>query len=209
MEDVLEVYARPFDSTRPVVCLDEASKQLLSEIRAPLGPVPGSAAKFDFEYERAGTANLFMICEPLAGWRCVKATERRTRVDWARAVKELCDVHYPRAEKIVLVMDNLNTHDPASLYQAFEPAEARRLLERLEIHKTPKHGSWLNVAEIELSAMQRQCLARRLPTIERLDEEATAWAADRNARQTGVEWHFTTADARLSLKSLYPKILMG
>ena len=206
MEDVLEVYTRPYDERFPQVCLDEKSKQLVGEVREPLTAPPGRAARHDYEYERNGTANLFIVCEPLVGWRHIEVTERRTKLDWARCIKELVDVHYPHAEKIVLVMDNLNTHTPAALYEAFTPAEARRLLERLEIHYTPKHGSWLNMAEIELSVLARQCLERRIPDREALSEEVGAWEEERNAAESFIDWRFTTADARIKLKHLYPEI---
>ncbi|MEZ4589512.1 MAG: IS630 family transposase, partial [Gemmatimonadales bacterium] len=162
MEDVLDVYCRPYDPKRPQVCMDETSKQLLGDVRPPAAAIPGHPARFDTEYERLGTANLFLFCEPLRGWRQVRVTDRRTKIDWAEAIRELVDSHYPDAERIVLVMDNLNTHTPASLYDAFDPAEAKRLADKLEIHHTPKHGSWLNIAEIELSVLARQCLDRRI-----------------------------------------------
>jgi len=205
MEDVLDVYQRPYDPTRPLVCMDETSKQLLGETRPPAA-APGRAARHDYEYVRNGVANLFMFFEPLASRREVKVTERRTKVDGARSVRELVDEHYPDAEQVVLVMDNLNTHTPASLYDAFPPAEAKRIAQRLEIHYTPKHGSWLNMAEIELSALGRQCLNRRLGTFEQLSAQATAWAAERNQRSKTVDWRFTTDDARIKLKQLYPSI---
>jgi hypothetical protein len=206
MEDVLEVYTRPYDPKRPQVCLDEASKQLVAETRTPLPLAPGQAARVDYEYERRGTANLFMRFEPLAGRRRVKVTERRTAVDFAWVIKELVDEDYPEAEKIVLVMDNLNTHKPASLYEAFEPAEARRLLDKLEIHYTPKHGSWLNMAETELSVLSRQCLDRRIDNQPELTGEVAAWEHRRNDAEVTVDWRFTTADARIKLKRLYPSI---
>lgn len=207
MEDILSVYTRPHDPRRPLVCMDESSRQLLGDIREPLPPLPSRVKKIDHEYIRRGTANIFMLFEPLAGRRHAKVTERRTRVDWAHLIRELCDLHYPAAEKIVLVMDNLNTHTGASLYEAFAPEEAKRLYDRLEIHYTPKHGSWLNMAEIELSVLQRQCLTRRLPDIESLSREITAWTRDRNAAAIKADWQFTTPDARIKLKHLYPKIL--
>jgi hypothetical protein len=207
MEDILEVYTRPYDERFPQVCLDEKSKQLVSEVREPLGAKPGRPARYDYEYEREGTANLFIVSEPLAGWRHISVTERRTKLDWAHCVKELVDVHYPKAEKIVLVLDNLNTHTPAALYEAFDPAQARRLLERLEIHYTPKHGSWLNMAEIELSVLARQCLDQRIPDQETLAEEVGAWEEERNAAESSIDWRFTSADARIKLKHLYPEIL--
>jgi len=206
MEDVLEVYQRPYDPRYPQVCLDEATKQLVRETRASIEAAPGRPERHDDEYERNGTANLFMISEPLAGRRRVKVTDRRTRVDFAHVIRELVDEDYPDAEKIVLVMDNLNTHKPASLYEAFEPAEARRLLDKLEIHYTPKHGSWLDMAEIELNVLQKQCLDRRLPDKPTLIEEIAAWQQPRNNAQCKVDWRFTTEDARTKLKKLYPSI---
>jgi transposase len=207
MEDVLEVYTRPYDERFPQVCLDEKSKQFVGEVREPLAARPGRAARHDYEYERKGTANLFIVCEPLAGWRHISVTERRTKIDWAHCIKELVDVHYPEAEKIVLVMDNLNTHTPAALYEAFEPKEAWRLSERLEIHYTPKHGSWLNMAEIELSVLARQCLERRIPDKESLAGEVGAWEAERNAAESSIDWRFSTNEARTKLKHLYPEIV--
>jgi transposase len=204
MEDILEVYTRPYDPKRPQVCLDEASTQLLKDARPPSMAKPGRPARYDYEYERNGTANLFLVTEPLRGWRHVEVTERRTKLDWARVVKDLVDVQYSEAERIVLVMDNLNTHTPAALYEAFPPAEARRIVERLEIHYTPKHGSWLNVAEIELSTMSGQCLNRRIPDRETLEREVAAWEAERNALGGPVNWRFTSEDARVKLKRLYP-----
>jgi hypothetical protein len=204
MEDVLDVYRRPFDPARPLVCFDETSKQLVGEVRPPLPSIPGHPACYDTEYERHGTANLFRFTAPLLGWREVEVTDHRTRVDFAHAIRELVDVHFPAAERIVLVLDNLNIHDPASLYQAFEPAEAKRLWDKLEIHPTPTHGSWLNIAEIEFSALSRQCLDRRIPDQTTLATEVAAWVADRNADATAVEWRFTTADARIKLTHLYP-----
>lgn len=206
MEDVLEVYHRPFDPARPVVCFDEASKQLVKETRTPIPAAPGRPATTDYEYERNGTANLFMMFEPLGGKRQVKVTDRRTAVDYAKVIGELVDVHYPHAEKIVLVQDNLNTHKPASLYQAFPSDEARRLLEKLEIHYTPKHGSWLNMAETELGILGRQCLDRRMPDQPFLTSEVAAWEESRNTPQCKVIWQFTTDDARVKLHRLYPQI---
>lgn len=206
MEDVLEVYTRPYDPQRPQVCLDEASKQLVAQTRMPLPVSPGQAAREDYEYERRGTANLFMLFEPLAGKRHVKVTQRRTAADFAHVIKELVDEVYPAAEKIVLVMDNLNTHKPASLYEVFEPSEARRLLDKLEIHHTPKHGSWLNMAETELSVLSRQCLHRRIDNQPELSGEVAAWERRRNEAEVTVEWRFTTTDARIKLKRLYPSI---
>jgi hypothetical protein len=204
MEDVLEVYHRPYDARVPQVCLDETSKQLLADARPSLGAASGRPARVDYEYRRGGTANLSLACEPLRGRRHVAVTERRTRTDWAHFVKALLDVHYPDAERVVLVMDNLNVHSPGSLYEAFPPAEAKRLADRLELHYTPKHGSWLNIAEIELSVLARQCLDRRIPDQPALVAEVSAWERDRNADQTRVDWRFTTADARIRLKRLYP-----
>ena len=209
MEEVLEVYTRPYDPTRPVVCLDETSKQLVSETRTPLPAEPGQPERVDYEYERQGTANLFMAVEPLTGQRHVTVTDRRTAMEFAQVVKALLEVHYPHAEKVVLVLDNLNTHKPAALYQAFEPAVAWRLLERLEIHHTPKHGSWLNMAEIELSVLSQQCLNRRIPDTATLTREVAAWQQARNADPRPVNWRFTTADARIKLKRLYPSIKVG
>lgn len=206
MEDVLEVYHRPFDETRPVVCLDEASKQLVGEAVQPLPATPGQPARIDYEYVRSGTANLFLTSEPLAGWRGVLVTERRTAVDFAEVVRWLVEDVYTEADKVVLVLDNLNTHKLASLYAAFPPQQARDISERLEVHYTPKHGSWLNMAEIELSVLARQCLDRRIGDAEELREEITAWQDDRNERQVGVNWQFTTADARIKLHKLYPVI---
>ncbi len=206
MEDVLEVYHRPYDPARPQVCMDEASKQLLGETREPLPLAPGHPRREDYEYERHGTRNLFMFFEPLGGWRHVKVTEQRTRVDWAEAIRDLVDLHYPNAETIVLVMDNLNTHTLGSLYDAFPPEEARRIARRLEIHYTPKHGSWLNMAEIELSVLSRQCLRQRLPNGDRLMEETSAWEERRNEASARMEWRFTTQDARIKLKHLYPSL---
>lgn len=206
MEDVLEVYTRPYNPARPVVCFDEATKQLVGEVQTPLPLQPGQPMRVDYEYERRGTANLFMVFEPLAGQRRVKVTDRRTAVDYAHVIRDLVDVYYPKAEKIVLVQDNLNTHAPASLYEAFEPAEARRILERLEIHYTPKHASWLNMAETELSVLGRQCLDRRIPDQPTLAHEVAAWENKRNTATVKVDWHFTTTDARIKLKRLYPSI---
>ncbi len=204
MEDVLAVYARPYDPARPVVCLDETSRQLLGEARPPLPPAPGRPARHDPEYVRGGVANLFLAAEPLRGWRAVTVSQQRTRLDFARCVKDLIDLHYPEAERVVLGMDQLNTHSPASLYAAFPPAEARRLADRLEIHHTPKHGSWLTAAEIELACLERQCLRRRIPDRAAMEREVTAWAARRNAAHSAIDWRFTTADARIRLKRLYP-----
>jgi hypothetical protein len=206
LEDVLEVYHRPHDPQRPLVCFDEGTKQHVKETRLPLPLRPSQAAKYDYEYERNGTSNLFMCFAPLAAWRHIKVTERRTMIDWAQCMRELVDVHFPDADRIVVVMDNLNTHKLASLYQAFPPAEARRMAEKLEIHYTPKHGSWLNMAEIELSVLSRQCLNRRLPDQPTLRLEISAWETQRNDAASTVNWRFTTADARVKLKRLYPSI---
>ena len=204
MEDVLEVYHRPHDPACPVVCLDETSKQLIAETRVPIAAKPGHPARHDYEYERNGTANLFMMFAPLEGWWHVKVTERHTAVDYAQVLRELSDTHFPEATKIVLVQDNLNTHKPASLYEAFPAAEARRLVERFEWHYTPKHGSWLDMAEPELSVLSSQCLDRRIPDKRTLVEEVAAWEASRNKNHTKANWQFTTADARVRLKRLYP-----
>jgi DDE superfamily endonuclease len=206
MEDVLEVYHRPFDPDRPVVCLDEASKQLIGETRQPLPPEPGQPERYDYEYVRNGTANLFMISEPLLGWRAVQVTERRTAKDFAEVLRWLAEDLHPDAKKIVLVMDNLNTHKLASLYEAFTPERARAIAQRLEVHYTPKHGSWLNVAEIELSVLSRQCLDQRIETAAELRREVAAWEEPRNERAAEVRWQFTTADARIKLRHLYPSL---
>ena len=204
MEDVLEVYHRPYDAQRPLVCMDECSKQLIGEVREPLPPKPGHVAKQDSEYERLGTANVFMAVEPLAGKRTTQVTERRTRVDWARFVQMLLMTVYPTVDKVVLVMDNLNTHGIASLYEAFAPEIARALAARLEIHYTPKHGSWLNMAETELSVLARQCLDRRIDDRDLMAREIAAWETARNNAEARINWRFTTADARIKLKRLYP-----
>ena len=194
MEDVLNTYVQAVDPQRPLVCMDEASKQLLADTQDPLPMQPGQPERFDYEYEREGVANLFMFFAPLQGKRHIKVTNRRTRQDWAQAMRELADVHYPEAEKIVLVLDNLNTHSSASFYEVFEPEEAWRLTNRFEFHYTPKHGSWLNMAEIELSALARQCLNRRLADQATLTQEVAAWTEERNAQVVKVQWRFTTAD---------------
>ena len=204
MEDILSVYTRPYDPKHPLICLDEVSKQLIGETRCPRPMQPGRPARYDYEYERHGTANLFLWCEPLQGRRHVTVTGRRTRIDWAHVIKDLVDVYYPQAERIVLVLDNLNTHTPGSLYEAFPPAEAKRLTNKLEIHYTPKHGSWLNIAEIELSTMAGQCLDRRIPDRATLEREVAGWEAERNALGGSVNWQFTTEDARVKLERLYP-----
>jgi hypothetical protein len=208
MEDVLEVYSRPYDSAKPVVCMDEKPLQLLGETHEPIPAKPGKVEKIDHEYIREGTCSIFLFTEPLAGWRYAQAFEHRTKKDWAHRVKWVLDNRYPDAKKVVLVMDNLNTHVISSLYEAFLPEEAFRLAQRLEIHYTPKHGSWLDIAEIELSALAAQCLGtRRISNIETLNKELSAWETQRNANQKGVDWHFTTAHARTKLKRLYPVIL--
>lgn len=206
MEDVLDVYTRPYDPQRPQVCLDEASRQLLGDPTPPLPLAPGQPVRQDYEYEREGVCNVFLVSEPLVGWRHVTVSDRRTRLDYAYVIKDLVDVQYPEANRIVLVQDNLNTHTPASLYEAFEPAEAKRLADKLEIHYTPKHGSWLNMAEIELHVLAEQCLNRRLSDRATVEREVAAWEARRNATQQPIDWRFTTADARIKLKHLYPAI---
>lgn len=206
MEDVLDVYKRPYNPKRPMVCLDETSKQLIGETRIPVTASPGQPARYDYEYKRNGVVNLFMIFEPLIGKRRVKVTERRTKIDWAYCVREMVDQIYPDVEQIVLVMDNLNTHNKSSLYEAFEPAEAKRIADKLEIHYTPKHGSWLDMAEIEIGILSRQCLSRRIENMEQLEKETLAWWKNRNAKKEKVDWQFTTADARIKLKKLYPSI---
>jgi len=206
MEDVLDVYTRQHDPARPLVCLDETSKQLVAETRHPEPMRPGQPARHDHEYKRNGTASLFMLFAPLEGWRHVEVTERRTAIDYAKILRDLSDIHFPEADKIVLVQDNLNTHTPASLYEAFEPAEARRIAERFEWHFTPKHGSWLDLAESELAVLSGQCLARRIPDAAMLKTEAAAWVSRRNIHNARANWHFTSADARVKLKSLYPAL---
>lgn len=206
MEDVLEVYHRRFEDNEVLVCLDETSKQLVQETRPPLPGRPGRAQACDYEYRRAGVSNLFMLFAPLEGWRRVEVSERRARTDWARVVRQLVDEDYPDKDRIVLVMDNLNTHHPASLYETFEPAEARRIAGRLEIHYTPKHGSWLNMAEPELAVLARQCLDRRIPDQEMLQRETLSWQEQRNREAARAHWRFTTQDARLKLRSLYPSL---
>jgi len=206
MEDVLAVYQLPHDPRFPVVCMDESNKQLVGEVQAPIAAAPGHGRILDHEYVRHGIATLFVEVEPLAGRRHVEVTERRTRQDWARFIKAMLIERYPQAIKVRLVMDNLNTHDLASLYETFPPAEARSLAERLEIHYTPKHGSWLNIAEIELSALNGQCLRRRIPSVTEMQREIAAWQADRNTRGAPVNWRFTTEDARIKLTRLYPKL---
>ena len=206
MEDILEVYARPYNPNFPVVCMDESSIQLIGEVHHPISAAPGHAKLIDDEYVRNGVASIFMEVEALGGKRSAKITDTRTRVDWAHFIKEMLEERYPKAQKVVLVMDNLNTHNTASLYTAFSPEVARKLTERLEIHYTPKHGSWLNIAEIELSVLKRQCLAGRIPDINKMRAEVRAWNIDRNNQQTKVDWQFKTKDARIKLKRLYPNI---
>ena len=205
MEDILDLYQQAFDESYPVVCMDEKPFQLLDEARNPIPMKPGKPKRQDGEYVRNGTCCIFVFTEPLAGWRHVEAHWRRTRVDWANQIRELLEIHYPKTPKIRLVMDNLNTHTTASLYEAFPPELARSLAKRLEIHYTPKHGSWLNIAEIELSVMSKQCLGRRIPNITTLQNELTAWENTRNTTQKGVDWQFTTDSARIKLKRLYPQ----
>jgi hypothetical protein len=206
MEDVLEVYHRPQDEGRPVVCIDEASRQLIGESVEPVPARPGQPERFDYEYVRNGVATLFMVFMPLLGYRSVQVTQRRTAKDFAEVLRWLVEDVYAEAEKVVLVCDNLNTHKPASLYEAFPAEQARRIAEKLEWHYTPKHGSWLNMAEIELSVLSRQCLDRRIESAEEMGDEIGAWQDDRNDREVGVRWRFTTADARIKLRKLYPTI---
>lgn len=206
MEDVLDVYQTPYDPQFPIICMDESNKQLVGEVHAPLPPAPGRGQIVDHEYVRNGVAEIFLEVEPLTGQRHVAITEHRTRKDWALFIKGMLDERYPQATKVRLVMDNLNTHSAASLYETFEPEEAHRLARRLEIHYTPKHGSWLNVAEIELSALSIQCLARRIPDIDLLRKAVAAWERDRNDRSRTIDWRFTTENARIKLKRLYPKL---
>jgi DDE superfamily endonuclease len=214
MENVLAVYKRPFDASRPVVCFDEKSKQLVGEIAKPIPAAPkredapGRVLSHDYEYVRNGTANLFMFVEPLRGWRHVNVTARRTKIDFAHQMKELVDVHYPNAEKITLVMDNLNTHRMSCLYEAFDPATARRIIEKIEVVHTPKHGSWLNMAECELSVLEKQCIGDRIGDQATLQTRVSIWNADRNNRTKKIDWHFTTADARIKLQRLYPQITL-
>ena len=204
MEDVLDLYAEPDDPLRPRVCFDECPYQLLSETRRPVPVKPGRAARYDYEYRREGTCNLFVFVQPHTGWRHVKVTDRRTKQDFAQCMKDLVDVHFPEAKVVRVVLDQLNTHTPAALYEAFEPDEARRIIRKLEFHHTPKHGSWLNMAEIELSVLANQCLDRRLPDIETVRCEVTAWQTRRNTAHAQIHWRFTAEDARVKLKRLYP-----
>ena len=206
MEDILSVYKRDFNPAQPLICMDETSKQLVKETRRAIPAKAGRPARYDYEYDRNGVCNLFMFFEPLGGKRHVSLTDRRTKVDWAMQIKELLDVHYRSAEKVTLVMDNLNTHTGASLYEVFEPHEARRLLDRLDIHYTPKHGSWLNMAEIELGVLTRQCLNRRIPDKKTLSAEVASWEHRRNTSEVKVNWRFTTTEARIKLKRLYPTL---
>lgn len=204
MEDVLDLYHEPYDPEKPVVCFDEGTKQLIGETRVPIPMQSGQPQRYDYEYERHGTCNLFTFFEPLAGWRHIEVTDHRTMIEYAHCLKYLVDERYPNALLIRVVQDNLSTHKPAALYHAFPPTEARRILKRLEFHQTPKHGSWLNMAEIELHVLNSQCLNRRIPDKEILINEVSAWNLDRNQRATAVDWQFTTVDARIKLKSLYP-----
>jgi hypothetical protein len=206
MEDVLDVYTRPYDPRVPLVCMDETSRQLLRDTRSPIPLQSGQPERVDHEYEREGVVNLFLFCEPLAGRRWLTVTDRRTKMDWAKQIKDLVDQRYPQADRIALVMDNLNTHTPASLYEVYPPAEAKRLADTLEIHHTPKHGSWLNIAEIELSVLSRQCLDRRVPDFATMAAEVAAWQERRDRLGGTVDWQFTSEDARIKLKRLYPKI---
>lgn len=209
MEEVLDVYARPYDCRHPVLCMDEQPIQLLKETRPPIAGTQAHPRRVDYEYERAGTASIFMFCEPLSGWRFVAVRERRTKVDWAREMEQLLRTRYASAEKVILVCDNLNTHTKGAFYETFDPEQARTLVRQLEFCHTPRHGSWLNIAENELSAMTRQCLAdRRFATLADLREQTTAWHQSSNARQRGVDWQFTVGDARVKLKSVYPKLLV-
>jgi len=206
MEDVLSVYKRPYDPDRPVVCMDEMPRQLIKEVRTPLPMEAGKPKRHDYHYQRNGVVNLFMFFEPLAGWRTVITRERRTKIDWAHCMRQLLKEHYPDAEKVVLVMDNLNTHGLSSFYEAFPPEEAHQLAQRLEIHYTPEHGSWLNMAEIENSAMTRQCLDRRIPEQQVMEEETSAWSDQRNEEGAAANWRFRTEDARIKLRRLYPNV---
>lgn len=206
MEAVLDVYQTDYNPDIPVICIDEGMKQLVKEVQVPIAAEAGQPERVDYEYERNGTANLFMVCEPMIGWRRVEVTERKTAVDYAHLLKALVDIDYPNTEKMIIVQDNLSTHSPASLYKAFKPEEAQRILSRLEFCHTPKHGSWLNMAEIELSVLGRQCLDRRIADMDKLKSEVAAWQEDRNHEETWIDWRFTTADARIKLHRLYPSI---
>lgn len=206
MEDVLDVYKRPYDEKRPVICMDETNKQQLKEVRPSIPIEPGKPERFDTEYERNGTSNIFISFEPLKGKRRLKVTDNRRRTDWANFIKEVVDNDYPHAEKVVLIMDNLNTHSGISLYETFAPSEAKRILDKLEIHYTPKHGSWLNIAELEFSHLSRQCLNRRIEDQDKLIKEVAAWEHKRNQKEVKVNWQFTTDNARIKLKKLYPII---
>lgn len=206
MEAVLDLYQTAYNPDVPVVCIDELSKQLVKETVQPIRAQPGQLERVDYEYERNGTANLFMVCEPMVGWRKVEVTQQRTALDYARVLKTIVDSDYPHADKVMVVQDNLNTHSPASLYKAFEPIEAQRILARLQFCHTPKHGSWLNMAEIELSILSRQCLDRRIPDLDTLKAEVNAWQDNRNHEETWIDWRFTTEDARVKLHRLYPSI---
>jgi len=206
MEDVLDLYHVPYDPNFPYVCFDESNKQLVAEKRSAVEPEPGHVERYDYEYQRNGVRNLFLFFSPLGSWRHVKVTEHRTHLEWADCMKDLVDVHFPQATRIRVIQDNLNTHNPAFLYEVFEPAEAKRILDKLEFHYTPKHGSWLNMAEIEFSVLARQCLDRRIPDEETLIQEIRAWEERRNASKATVDWQFTTKDARTKLKKLYPSI---
>jgi hypothetical protein len=206
MEDILALYHEPYDPECPLVCFDEALKQLVQEVRQPVPAQPGQPARYDYTYQRNGTRNLFVFSEPLRGWRHIMVTRRRTKEEFADCMRYLVDEVYPDATCIRVVLDNLNTHNPAALYETFEPAEAKRILDKLEFHYTPKHGSWLNMAEIEFSVLTRQCLDRRIPDPETLEQETAAWEAERNAQATTINWQFTTEDARIKLAQLYPSI---
>lgn len=208
MEDVLDVYTQPYDEEHVLLCMDETSKQQIMEVRQPVEQAPGREYRYDAEYRRNGVSNLFMLFAPLEGWRHVEVTDRRTKVDWAGVIRQLVDEHFPEAKKIILVMDNLNTHSPSSLYEAFSPEEAKRILDKLEIHYTPKHGSCLNMAEIELSVLGRQCLSRRIPDQQSLRHQVAAWEKARNENEATVDWRFTTEHARIKLKKLYPSFVV-
>jgi len=206
MEDVLDVYTRTYDTRYPLVCMDETSKQQTEETRASIPMGPGQDRCYDYEYKRNGVSNLFMFFSPVNNWRHVKVTDRRTKIDWAKAMREISDNYFSKAKKITVVLDNLNTHNPSSFYEAFEPEEAKRVLDRFEFHYTPKHGSWLNMAEIELSVLNKQCLGRRIPNQTVLGKETLAWEKKRNAKNKTINWRFTTEDARIKLKRLYPML---